>query len=163
MNGGKVVVKVGAALAKTQGAMNLNRRKPTVIFDFDGVVNSYRSGWTGVASTPDPPVAGIGEAIAAIRRRYRVVIVSSRCYQPGGIAAIRAWLDKYGITVDDVTGEKPPAKVIVDDRAITFDGNAAALLARIDRFQPWTKAKTPASGDSRRQAAKQAQDVRPVT
>jgi hypothetical protein len=115
------------------------RRKPTVIFDFDGVINSYSSGWTGADSTPDPPVNGIREAIAQIRRYYRVVVVSSRCYHPGGIEAIRAWLGKYDIAVDDVTDEKPPAKVIVDDRAINFDGNAAVLLEKINKFQPWTK------------------------
>ncbi|KYZ77872.1 hypothetical protein AXX12_17590 [Anaerosporomusa subterranea] len=115
------------------------RKKPTVIFDFDGVINSYVSGWTGADNTPDPPVEGIREAIAQIRHYYRVVVVSSRCYQPGGIEAIRAWLDKYDIAVDDVTDEKPPAKVLVDDRAILFDGNATVLLDKINTFQPWTK------------------------
>lgn len=114
-------------------------KKQTVIFDFDGVINSYRSGWTGAEDIPDPPVSGIREAIKAIRRHYRLVIVSSRCYHPGGIDAIKAWLIKYDIQVDDVTGEKPPAKVIVDDRAITFDGDAAALLDKIRTFKPWTK------------------------
>lgn len=118
------------------------RKKQTVIFDFDGVINSYTSGWTGADSTPDPPVAGIAEAIAEIRRQYRVVVVSSRCYQPGGIEAIRAWLAEYGIEVDEITDEKPPAKVIIDDRAITFDGNPASLLAKINSFQPWTKKQT---------------------
>lgn len=117
------------------------RKKPTVIFDFDGVINSYTSGWTGADSTPDPPVEGIKDAIAQIRRYYRVVVVSSRCYQPGGVEAIRTWLAKNGIDVDDVTDEKPPAKVIIDDRAITFDGDAAGLLEKINTFQPWTKRK----------------------
>lgn len=113
--------------------------KPTVILDFDGVIHSYASGWQGADVIPDSPVEGIGKAIANMRKHYRVVVVSSRCYQPGGIEAIRRWLDKHGIAVDDVTDEKPPAKVIVDDRAITFDGDAGALLARIDAFQPWTR------------------------
>lgn len=113
--------------------------KQTVIFDFDGVINSYRSGWQGATVISDPPVPGIKEAIAAIRRHYRVVVVSSRCYHPGGIEAIRQWLGEQGIVVDDITGEKPPAKVIVDDRAITFDGDPAGLLEKIDKFQPWTK------------------------
>ena len=112
--------------------------KPTVILDFDGVIHSYVSGWQGAGVIPDPPVAGIGDAIANMRKKYRVVVVSSRCYRPGGIDAIRAWLERHGIVVDDVTGEKPPAKVIVDDRAITFDGDAAALQAKIDGFRPWT-------------------------
>ena len=83
------------------------------------------------------------EAIANMRKYYRIVVVSSRCYQPGGIAAIERWLEGHGIVVDAVTDEKPPAKVIVDDRAITFDGDADALLARINAFQPWTRRRRP--------------------
>lgn len=113
--------------------------KQTVIFDFDGVINSYTSRWQGADNIPDPPVAGIREAIAEIRGHYRVVVVSSRCYQPGGIQAIKAWLEKYKIQVDDVTDEKPPAVVIVDDRAITFDGNVTGLLEKIKKFKPWNK------------------------
>lgn len=36
---------------------------PTVSFDFDGVIHSYRSGWKGAAVIPDPPVEGIKEVI----------------------------------------------------------------------------------------------------
>lgn len=113
--------------------------KPTVIFDFDGVINSYSSGWQGPNVIPDPPVSGMKEALDEIRRHYRVVVVSSRCYQEGGIAAIKAWLDKYGIQVDDVTDQKPPSVVIVDDRAITFDGQPESLLTKIRGFKPWNK------------------------
>ena len=42
--------------------------KPTVVFDFDGVIHSYTSGWKGTAEIPDPPVPGIGEAITKLRQ-----------------------------------------------------------------------------------------------
>lgn len=112
-----------------------------VIFDFDGVIHSYTSGWKGAAIIPDPPVPGIKEAISEIRKRYRVVVVSSRCYQEGGIEAIKEWLHEHGIEVDEVTGEKPPAVVSIDDRAITFDGKPESLLSTIDNFTPWYKRK----------------------
>lgn len=32
--------------------------KPVVAVDFDGVINSYRSGFTGLADLPDPPEIG---------------------------------------------------------------------------------------------------------
>ncbi|MBP2650903.1 MAG: hypothetical protein H6Q74_1728 [Firmicutes bacterium] len=115
--------------------------KQTVIFDFDGVINSYTSKWQGATIMPDPPVPGIREVIAEIRRYYRVVVVSSRCYHAGGIEAIKKWLIENNITVDDVTGEKPPAVVIVDDRAITFDGKPEGLLEKIKAFQPWNRRK----------------------
>lgn len=113
--------------------------KQTVIFDFDGVIHSYSSRWQGITIIPDPPVPGIKEAINEIRKHYRVVIVSSRCYKEGGIEAIKTWLNKYKIEVDDITDEKPPAVVIVDDRAITFDGCSEGLLEKIKNFKPWHK------------------------
>lgn len=36
--------------------------KQTVVFDFDGVIHSYTSGWKGETIIPDPPVPGIKEA-----------------------------------------------------------------------------------------------------
>lgn len=121
--------------------------KQTVIFDFDGVIHSYSSGWRGATVIPDPPVEGIREAINRIRHRYRVVVVSSRCYQPGGIEAIEAWLRSHDIQVDAVTDEKPPAKVLIDDRAITFDGDCGSLLEKINSFQPWTKGRRACEPD----------------
>lgn len=113
--------------------------KQTVILDFDGVIHSYSSRWQKTTLIPDPPVPGIKEAIKEIREHYRVVVVSSRCYQEGGIEAIKTWLKKYEIVVDDITDEKPPAVVIVDDRAITFDGRPETLLEKIRAFKPWNK------------------------
>lgn len=114
-------------------------RKPTVIFDFDGVIHSYKSGWKGADIIPYEPVEGIKEAIKEIRELYNVVVVSTRCYQDGGIEAIKAWLNIHDIDVDDVTGKKPPAIVQIDDRAICFDGKCFSLLDKINNFKPWNK------------------------
>lgn len=113
--------------------------KQTVIFDFDGVIHSYTSRWKGATVIQDAPVEGIKEAIVKIREKYKVVVVSSRCYQEGGIEAIKKYLNKCGIEVDDVTGEKPAAIVTIDDRGITFDGDPSTLLEKIENFKPWNK------------------------
>ncbi|MEN6414712.1 MAG: hypothetical protein ABFC84_18400 [Veillonellales bacterium] len=113
--------------------------KLTIVFDFDGVIHSYTSRWRGAAVIPDPPVPGIKEAIDKIRCHYRVVVVSSRCSQEGGIEAIKAYLKKYNIMVDDIAIAKPPAVVYIDDRALTFDGNPEGLLEKIRTFKPWNK------------------------
>lgn len=111
---------------------------PTVVFDFDGVIHSYTSGWKGVSTIPDPPVPGIAKAIAEIRAAgYRVVVVSTRCAEPEGKAAVERYLHYFGIYVDAVMAEKPPALVYIDDRAICFDGKPAGLLGKIKAFQPW--------------------------
>ena len=117
----------------------------TVVFDFDGVIHSYTSGWKGETNIPDPPVPGIQEALKEIHDAgYEVVVVSTRCKTVLGRMAIENWLDMYGMTqeVDKVCKEKPPAIAYIDDRAICFDGHPETLLKKIQNFQPWYK--TPA-------------------
>lgn len=114
--------------------------KQTVVFDFDGVIHSYTSGWKGVTAIPDPPVPGIREAIQSIREAgYEVIVVSTRGTTAEGIAAIQSYLDAHGIQVDGVQKEKPPAIVYIDDRAICFDGHPETLLSKIQNFKPWNK------------------------
>ena len=114
--------------------------KQTVVFDFDGVIHSYTSGWKGADIIPDPPVPGIKEAIEEIRAAgYEVVIVSTRTASPDGWFAVNEWLIDNGIKVDRVCAEKPPAIVYIDDRAICFDGNPDTLLGKIQTFKPWNK------------------------
>ncbi len=114
--------------------------KKTVVFDFDGVIHSYTSGWKGQSVISDPPVPGIKEAIAEIRSAgYEVVVVSTRCASLMGHGSVSAWLHDHGIEVDGVMMEKPPAIVYIDDRAICFDGKPEGLLEKIEGFDPWYK------------------------
>lgn len=117
--------------------------KQTVVFDFDGVIHSYTSGWQGPTTISDPPVLGVREAIAGIRSAgYEVVVVSTRCATLDGLNAIKGYLDRYDIVVDNIQMEKPPAMVYIDDRAICFDGNPSTLLNKIMAFKPWNKSNT---------------------
>jgi 5'(3')-deoxyribonucleotidase len=115
--------------------------KQTIILDFDGVIHSYKSGWQGSAEIiTDPPVDNVNQAIQELRKNYRVVVLSSRCHQKGGIQAIKEWLKEYNIEVDDVVRDKVPAVVHVDDRAITFNGVwDENMISKIKEFEPWTK------------------------
>ena len=114
--------------------------KKTVVFDFDGVIHSYSSGWKGETNIPDPPVPGIEKVLQEIHEAgYEVVVVSTRCSSDGGRLAIKGWLDLHGLAryVDRVCKEKPPAIVYIDDRAICFDGQPESLLGKIADFHPW--------------------------
>ena len=116
--------------------------KQTVVFDFDGVIHSYTSGWQGAAVIPDPPVPGIEKALREIHEEgYEVVVVSTRCALDGGAIAIYKYLQEHGLMeyIDYVCREKPPAIVYIDDRAICFDGKPENLLGQIQSFQPWYK------------------------
>ena len=117
----------------------------TVVFDFDGVIHSYTSGWLGETTIPDPPVPGIQKALKEIHDAgYEVVVVSTRCKTALGRMAIENWIDMYGMTqeVDKVCKEKPPAIAYIDDRAICFDGHPENLLKKIQSFEPWYKMPT---------------------
>ena len=119
---------------KPKGAIKMK----TVVFDFDGVIHSYKSGWCGSNVIPDPPVDGIKKAIDDIRANgYKCVVVSTRCAESKGLQAILKWLADNNIEVDDVRAEKPPAIVYIDDRAICFDGKSDELLGKIENFKTW--------------------------
>lgn len=123
-------------------------KKPILCLDFDGVIHSYRSGWQGMNNIPDPPVMGAFDAIKGYMEHFEVHIFSSRSFNEGGLKAMKQWFwdqtdvdDSWinNIVFDTV---KPPAKVTLDDRAITFTGAwppAADLLA----FEPWTHSQNP--------------------
>ena len=114
--------------------------KKTVVFDFDGVIHSYTSGWKGETCIPDPPVPNIEKVLEQLQEEgYQIVIVSSRCATMRGRAAIEDWLDKYSLTmyIDKISKEKPPAICYIDDRAICFDGDTSTLVEKIHNFKPW--------------------------
>ena len=87
---------------------------------------------------PDPPIHGTREAIARLRKVYRVVVHSTRCRAPEGCEAIKQWLARHGIEVDEVCEHKPPAVVYVDDRAVPFRGDWEQVTALLEqgRLEP---------------------------
>jgi hypothetical protein len=123
------------ASIEAAAAHGIERVRRTVCLDFDGVVHSYRSGWCGSEIIPDPPIHGTREAIARLRKLYRVVIHSSRCSSEAGRLAIEHWLQKHDIAVDEVCTHKPPAMVYVDDRAVPFRGDWDQAMAAISDFR----------------------------
>lgn len=110
--------------------------KKTVVFDFDGVVHKYSKGWcNGVIY--DSPNENVREAIKQLRLdNYKVVIVSTRCSDSHGTQAIKDWLIKNNIEVDDVCMHKPPAIAYIDDRAIKYDPLCTNLVEQIESFNP---------------------------
>lgn len=130
--------------------------KPILCVDFDGVVHSYSSGWTGADDIRDPPVPGALEWLYRATDRFDVQIYSSRSKQVGGVAAMLGWMrihaaDELGeghplASFVDLTypikfcHEKPAAFLTIDDRAVCFDGDWSALdPAKLLEFKPWNK------------------------
>lgn len=118
----------------------------TVVFDFDGVIHSYKSGWQGVTNIPDEPVPRIKENIARLRNDgYRVVVVSTRCAEPEGMKAVCNYLEKHNIVVDDVYADKPPAICYVDDRALRFNGDADMMYRQVKKFKSYIELQKESS------------------
>lgn len=143
-------------------------RKNIICLDFDGVINSYTSGWMEADFIPDPPVSGALAFIKSILDdpNLELNIFSSRSNHPGGIRAMQLWLKhwfikEYGWEIGAGIGhqlmkhsillpethpyyynyfptQKPPAFVTIDDRALTFTG-VFPSLEEINSFKPWNK------------------------
>ncbi len=133
--------------------MSDTERKPILCLDFDGVIHSYRSGWTGADNVADLPVAGSMDFICQALQKFDVQIYSSRSGQEGGIWAMQQWLTHHMqvfLDCDEAVAneiacfkvkwptEKPPAMVTIDDRAITFTGTWPAIRD-LEAFKPWNK------------------------
>ena len=129
------ILRTQLASAHLLAKHGIERRMKTVCLDFDGVIHSYTSGWKGLTVIPDPPIHRVDQAIARLRKNYRVVVHSSRCCSEEGIQAIVEWLDKNSIEVDEVCEHKPPASIYVDDRAIAFTGDWDQTIADISNFR----------------------------
>lgn len=112
--------------------------RPILCLDFDGVLHWYRKGWTSVTVIDDEPVPGALDFVERAQKHFKIVIYSSRNYQPGGIEAMRAWLQKYGFPELEFASQKPGAFVTIDDRAMNFNG-IWPDLEELRSFQPWTR------------------------
>jgi hypothetical protein len=147
------IYKKAAEGAEVDEKNTMEQEKPNIVFDFDGVIHSYKSGWKGNNVIPDEPVRGIKEAIEDLRKDHKVVVVSTRCAQPGGIKAIKKYLKDNDIEVDDVTDKKPPAIAYIDDNGINFDGDASSLPSKVRGFKSWLKKASEYEMELYKQAA----------
>jgi hypothetical protein len=94
---------------------------------------------------PDTPVEGAIEWLkATLEGGFDVVIFTTRGRTSAGRDAVHRWLVKHWpdapLTRLQVTAEKPPALVYLDDRAIRFDGPGTFPTVEVMmRARPWNK------------------------
>lgn len=124
---------------------NLVLMSKLIAIDFDGVVHSYTSKWTGATSISDPPVEGAFNFIRdLLDAGLQVAIFSTRNVEPGAIDSMKAWLFQYGldqILVDKIqfpTSKPTLASVFIDDRAYLFEGSFPSV-EYLKSFKPWNK------------------------
>ena len=100
----------------------------TIAIDFDGVLHSYTSGWTGYQPC-DAPNDGAQEFINdIISMGHKVIIFSSRASTKIGKKGIEDWLDKHDFPILEITDKKPEAVLYVDDRGFRFEGDFSKVV-----------------------------------
>lgn len=105
--------------------------------DFDGVLHSYTSGFTG--ETPiDLPVPGAFKFAGDLHTHgYDVFIFTARLagsnYSVFHERKIRDWLEFYEFPIVNVpiTGEKLHADLYIDDRGYRFTGDFTELSSKL--------------------------------
>lgn len=120
--------------------------RKTIAVDFDGVIHSYISGWQGEVNIHDPATPGAIEFLRRAVDRFEVKIYSTRAKSEPARQAMRAYLLKAGaddalLDAIEITNEKPPAVVYIDDRGHAFDGSWPDL-DDLAAFEPWNRRKT---------------------
>jgi len=119
----------------------------SIAVDFDGVLHQYTSPWIAGFEIADPPVEGAIDWLSHMTEYFNVYLWSTRCTQPGGLAAMHAWFLTHGMT-DEVWSSlipwvypgKPIALVYLDDRGLRFDGRFPTKTD-IHRARPWNRQK----------------------
>lgn len=116
-------------------------KKPSILVDFDGVINSYKSGWDkhSPGIIKDPPTDGVKDALEHLRKSYILIVFSTRAETEEGKAAIDKYLKEHGLRdyFLCITHRKLPSKFIIDDRAISFKGDWQEVIQNIENYQHW--------------------------
>ena len=136
--------------------------RQTICIDFDNVIHSY-GGWDsgqGPGHITGTVIPGAKEAIAELRRDYKIIVLSARASSPAGARGIARWLKEHGIEVDHITAIKLPAIVYVDDRALRFEGDWADVLQWIREYTCVDDRALRSEGDWSRLLDRESKDKR---
>lgn len=103
-----------------------------VMIDFDGVIHSFKSGYTGLKPEDDPVVGARGFIEFLLDKGHEPVIFTSRMvpYDKNSVKQsilINEWLKKHNFPKVRVTAIKEPADLYIDDRGYRFTGHFREL------------------------------------
>lgn len=108
--------------------------RKTILFDLDGVLNTYDGKYD---KNNIPPIKdGAYKLIKELSEDYKIVIFTTRNSLITSKWIIENGLDEY---VENVTNVKESAYLIIDDRCINFNGDYEELKSKIKDFEVWYK------------------------
>lgn len=118
-------------------------KKFVLAVDFDGVINSFKSGWSGIGNIPDKPTDGAIDWLTKIinNPNFEVQIFSARNKVDYDLEAMKKWLLKNGLTKHELNKIsfpvlKPSCNLLIDDRAVNFNGKFPCAKKLLN-FKPW--------------------------
>lgn len=113
---------------------NKKRMKKLILIDLDGVLNEYTGEYK---ENYIPPVKdGAKDFLENLSKNYELKIFTARNKLLSAKWLIDNNLDEI---IQDITSEKEPCWLYIDDRCISFDGNFSKLAAKIENFKPYYK------------------------
>lgn len=112
--------------------------KRLMCVDFDGVLKSLEPPWMGASVAVGEPIPGAIQFMQKAVKNFHVGIFSSRNFEPGGIPAMKGWLQAHGFLLSELEFpmSKSPCFVLIDDRAVPFSGTFPTM-EKIGSFQQW--------------------------
>lgn len=101
-----------------------------ICVDFDGVLNNYE-GWKGEDELYTPREDAY-YFLGMLSQKYKVIIHTTRNSEK-----VKEWLKKYRMDkfVSDITSNKVPAMIYIDDRGLKFNGDFVETLKQIENFK----------------------------
>ena len=99
-----------------------------IAIDFDGVIHNFDKGWHD-GTCYGEPLPGSLEAIKILSKNYSIIIFTAKAKSnrplvngKTGTELVKEWLEKYNVMqyVQDITSEKPRAKIYIDDNGYRF-------------------------------------------
>ena len=106
-----------------------------VAVDFDGVIHNFDKGWHD-GTCYGEPLPGSIEAIKILSKKYNIIIFTAKAKKnrplvngKTGVELVKEWLEKYDLLdyVNEITSEKPRAKIYIDDNGYRFENWAKTL------------------------------------
>ena len=115
--------------------LNVNK----IAFDFDGVINSYVSGWTGTDNIVDKPVEGIISFMKELQTKGKeIIIFSSRCKSVVGVVAMKKYLESYGLIIENFVDNIDDDYLLIDDRVVDYTTiDETNLVNFLETFDSW--------------------------
>ena len=118
-----------------QTVIRTNMYKKLILIDLDGVLNTYNGHFD--ENVISPMREGAYEFLEELSKNYKINIFTAR-----NADTARKWLISNNLIdfVEEVTNIKSSfASIILDDRAINFNGDFKKSLEIIENFKPFWK------------------------